>query len=150
MQTTVCSLTLKLGNLRSRQRHPKFALGDLETVVLRELWESKKSLSVKELRLMMPPHRQVAITTVATILDRLYRKGIVLRRLIKDGAPHYVYSAKFTEKEFKHAIVDNVMHTLLHSYNDVTIAYLANKMAEEENDHALSKYLDKLKIRVNK
>ena len=69
---------------------------------------------------------------------------------MKDGGPHYVYSAKLTEEEFKHAVVNNVMHTLLSSYNDVTIAYLSSKMAYEKNDHSLTKYLDRLRVRVHK
>jgi predicted transcriptional regulator len=93
---------MKLGILRPHQRDLKFALGDLEAIVLRELWESKDPLSVKEFQLKISHTRPVAVTTVATILDRLYRKGIVLRKLIREGGPHYVYSPRFTEDQFKH------------------------------------------------
>ena len=142
---------LKLANLRPHQRDLKFALGDLEAIVLRELWESKAPLSVKEFQVHITRVRPVAVTTVATILDRLYRKGIVQRKLVREGGPHYVYSPKFTEDQFKQEIVDNVMGTLLHSFNDVTVAYLANRMSpDKKNDAQLSKYLDRLRSKANK
>jgi len=142
---------LKLANLRPHQRDLKFALGDLEAIVLRELWESKTPLSVKEFQVQIARVRPVAVTTVATILDRLYRKGIVQRKLVREGGPHYVYSPKFTEDQFKHEIVDNVMGTLLHSFNDITVAYLANKMSSDrKNDTQLSKYLDRLRPKASR
>ena len=84
---------------------------------------------------------------MATILDRLYRKGVVSRELVRNGGPHYLYSAKLTEAEFKHAVVDNVMGTLLHSFNDVTVAYLADKMATSKPDEQriVAKYLKRLR-----
>lgn len=89
----------------------------------------------------------MAVTTVATILDRLHRKGVLSRELVKDGGPHYLYSAKLTEAEFKHAVVDNVMGTLLQSFNDVTVAYLAEKMAgsKPSDRRIVGKYLKRLR-----
>ncbi len=119
--------------------------------MLRELWESKTPLSVKEFQVQIARVRPVAVTTVATILDRLFRKGIVQRKLVREGGPHYVYSPKFTEDQFKHEIVDNVMGTLLHSFNDITVAYLANKMSSDrKNDTQLSKYLDRLRPKASR
>jgi predicted transcriptional regulator len=136
---------MKLGLLRPDQRDLKFALGDLEVIVLRELWESKTPLSVSEFQAKIFHSRPVAVTTVATILDRLYGKGIVSRKLIRKGGAHYVYSPRFTEKQFKHEVVDSVMSTLLHSFNDVTVAYLANRMSKNSDDDTqLSKYLERL------
>ena len=89
----------------------------------------------------------MAVTTVATILDRLHRKGVVSRELVKEGGPHYLYSAKLSEAEFKQAVVSNVMGTLLHSFNDVTVAYLAEKMGDPKaNDRrTVERYLEKLR-----
>ena len=124
----------------------RFALGDLEATVLQRLWETDGSLSVKEFQRKISKSRPVAVTTVATILDRLYRKGIVARQLIKEGGPHYVYSARVTEDQFKHVVVHNVMGALLRGFNDVTVAYLTDRMADGPEDRrVISKYLKKLK-----
>ena len=142
---------MKLHLLRPRQRDLEFVLGDLEAVALRQLWDAARPLSVREFQTRISKTRPVAVTTVATILDRLYQKGVVSRELIKDGGPHDLYSAKLTEAEFKHAVVDNVMGTLLHSFNDVTVAYLADKMTTSKPDdrRILDKYLNRLRSGSN-
>jgi predicted transcriptional regulator len=93
----------------------------------------------------------VAVTTVATILDRLHRKGVVSRELVKEGGPHYIYSPRLTEEEFKHVVVNNVMGALLRGFNEVTVAYLAEKMTDTPNDRkVMSKYLSRLKNEAQK
>ncbi|HKM78191.1 MAG TPA: BlaI/MecI/CopY family transcriptional regulator [Candidatus Bathyarchaeia archaeon] len=137
---------MKLQVLHPTNRDLRFALGDLEAIVLQRLWETDKSLSVKEFQRKISRSRPVAVTTVATILDRLYRKGIVARQLIKEGGPHYVYSARVTEDQFKHVVVHNVMGALLRGFNDVTVAYLTDRMADGPEDRkVISKYLKRLK-----
>ncbi len=137
---------MKLQVLHPTNRDLRFALGDLEAIVLQRLWETDGSLSVKEFQRKISRSRPVAVTTVATILDRLYRKGIVARQLIKEGGPHYVYSARVTEDQFKHVVVHNVMGALLRGFNDVTVAYLTDRMADGPEDRKIiSKYLKKLK-----
>lgn len=118
---------------------------------MRELWEAGRPLSVREFQARISKSRSAAVTTVATILDRLYRKGIVSRKLIREGGPHYMYSARLTEEEFKHAVVNNVMGSLLRGFNDVTVAYLAEKMTDSPGERkVISKYLSRLKSEAGK
>jgi predicted transcriptional regulator len=120
--------------------------------VLRQLWQVDKPVSVRDFQGMISRTHPIAVTTVATILDRLYQKGLVSRQLTRIGGPHYMYRARMTENEFKHAVVNNVMGTLLQSFNDVTVTYLAEKMSSDSpNDRRiLSKYLSRLKNRPGK
>ena len=137
---------MKLQVLRPTNRDLRFALGDLEAIVLHQLWQEDDSIPVKELQSKVARSHSVAVTTVATILDRLYRKGIVSRELAKDGGPHYLYSARLTEDQFKHAVVHNVMGALLRGFNDVTVAYLTDKMADRPEDRkVISRYLNRLR-----
>lgn len=140
---------MKLRSLRPNSRDIGFALGDLEAAVLRRLWQVDKPVSVRDFQGMISRTHPIAVTTVATILDRLYQKGLVSRQLTRIGGPHYMYKARMTENEFKHAVVNNVMGTLLQSFNDVTVTYLAEKMSSDSpNDRRiLSKYLSRLKNR---
>ena len=140
---------MKLRSLRPNSRDIGFALGDLEAAVLRRLWQVDKPVSVRDFQAMISRTHPIAVTTVATILDRLYQKGLVSRQLTRIGGPHYMYKARMTENEFKHAVVNNVMGTLLQSFNDVTVTYLAEKMSSDSpNDRRiLSKYLSRLKNR---
>lgn len=142
---------MKLQVLRPSNRDIRFALGDLEAALLRELWQTGQPLSVREFQEGISKSRPAAVTTVATILDRLYRKGIVSRRLVREGGPHYLYSARLTEDEFKNVVVHNVMGALLRSFNEVTVAYLTEKMADTPSDRkAISKYLSRLKKEAGK
>ena len=137
---------MRLQVLHPSSRDLRFALGDLEATVLRQLWESEEPLSVREFQGKISRNRPVAVTTVATILDRLHGKGIVSRELVKDGGPHYMYSARFSEDQFKDYVVRNVMGTLLRGFNDVTVAYLAERMADKPQDRkVIDKYLSRLK-----
>jgi predicted transcriptional regulator len=122
-------------------------LGDLESIVLRQLWETGKPISVKDFQAIVTERRPVAVTTVATTLDRLYRKGLVSRGLVREGGPHYLYKPRMTEEEFRYAVVDGVMGALLESFNDVTVAYLAQQIGtgRPEELRVLSKYLNKLR-----
>jgi predicted transcriptional regulator len=51
-------------------------LGPLETRLLELLWGQNDPLTVRDLRLASP---DLAYTTIMTTLDRLYRKGLLLR-----------------------------------------------------------------------
>ena len=137
---------MKLQVLHPTNNNLRFVLGDLEAIVLRQLWETESPLSVKEFQRKVSRSRPVAVTTVATILDRLYRKDMVSRQLKRKGGPHYVYSARMTEDQFKHVVVHNVMGALLRGFNDVTVAYLTDRMADRPEDRkVISKYLKRLK-----
>ncbi|MGD0550158.1 MAG: BlaI/MecI/CopY family transcriptional regulator [Candidatus Bathyarchaeia archaeon] len=129
------------------RRDLRFVLGDLESIVLRQLWETGKPISVKDFQAIVTERRPVAVTTVATTLDRLYRKGLVSRGLVREGGPHYLYKPRMTEEEFRYAVVDGVMGALLESFNDVTVAYLAQQIGtgRPEELRVLSKYLNKLR-----
>ena len=138
---------MKLLALHPRQRNLRFVLGGLEAIVLQQLWETDKPVSVRDFQAMVSDRRPVAVTTVATTLDRLYRKGLVSRELVREGGPHYMYKARMTEGEFRYAVVNGVMDALLESFNDVTVAYLAEKIGTKrpEDLRVLSKYLSRLR-----
>lgn len=136
---------MKLQVLRPKNRDIRFALGDLEAAVLQKLWEADGPMSVRDFQGKLSRSRPIAVTTAATILDRLHQKGLVSRKLVREGGPHYLYSARVTEEQFKHAVVDNVMGALLRGFNDVTVAYLAEKMANKPKDlRIISRYLSRL------
>ena len=61
------------------------ALGDLEREVMTVLWERYDPLTVREVHqeLARERHRDLAYTTVMTVLDRLAKKGMTQRE--RDG-----------------------------------------------------------------
>jgi predicted transcriptional regulator len=54
-------------------------LGELEAAILMTLWSSSAKLSVREVLGRIKRRPALAYTTVMTVLDRLYSKGLVAR-----------------------------------------------------------------------
>jgi len=68
------------------------SLGDLQSDILGSLQKLGKA-SVREVMEEIGGDRKIAYTTVSTVLDRLYRKGLVKRtKTIGRGGTRYLYS----------------------------------------------------------
>lgn len=65
-------------------------LGELERTVMDVLWETEKSVNANELRELLlersRPSKDLAVTTVLTVLSRLEKKGLVVRE--REIRPH--------------------------------------------------------------
>jgi predicted transcriptional regulator len=55
--------------------------GELEQAVMDILWSRAEALSVRDVHELLTPERDLAYTTVMTVLDRLAKKGLVVRNL---------------------------------------------------------------------
>lgn len=79
------------------------ALGDLEREVMTQLWAATAgSLTVRQVHERLSGHRELAYTTVMTVLDRLAKKGVVTREKA-DRA--YLYAAAQTREEMTAAVM---------------------------------------------
>ncbi|HEU4945605.1 MAG TPA: BlaI/MecI/CopY family transcriptional regulator [Kribbella sp.] len=58
-------------------------LGDLERLVMEQLWAADTALTVREVHDRLATSRDLAYTTVMTVLDRLAKKGLTERE--RDG-----------------------------------------------------------------
>jgi predicted transcriptional regulator len=56
-------------------------LGELEQAVMDILWNRPDPLSVRDVHELLAGDRDLAYTTVMTVLDRLAKKGFVVRNL---------------------------------------------------------------------
>jgi predicted transcriptional regulator len=57
--------------------------GELEAVIMDRLWELGRPMLVREMVDALGPDRELAYTTVMTVMDNLYRKGWLRRE--RDG-----------------------------------------------------------------
>jgi predicted transcriptional regulator len=55
------------------------ALGELEALVMRKVWDRGQPVTVREIVGDLQPERPVAYTTVMTVMDNLRRKGWLRR-----------------------------------------------------------------------
>jgi predicted transcriptional regulator len=58
---------------------PRF--GELEEQVMLRLWAANGPLAVRDVRELLLPERDLAYTTVMTVLDKLHKKGVLRRDL---------------------------------------------------------------------
>ncbi len=88
---------------REKWRARTSGLGPLETRLLEILWAREEAASVREVQLA---YHELAYTTIMTTLDRLYRKGLLIRE--RDGRA-FVYRPRCTRDQLLSELVfDNL------------------------------------------
>ncbi|MEO8632332.1 MAG: BlaI/MecI/CopY family transcriptional regulator [Chloroflexota bacterium] len=93
-------------------------LGPLETEVMGRLWK-RRSATVRDIVDDLGRSRELAYTTVMTIMGRLYTKGLLLRE--RDGKM-YVYRPAFTREEHRGRISRDLVRGLVDEFGDVALA----------------------------
>ena len=76
-------------------------LTELQIAIIRVLWERGEA-SVAEVCEALQPERGLAQTTIATLLSRLERRGVVARRAEQRS---YVYRARVSETDVRESMV---------------------------------------------
>jgi len=70
--------------------------GDLESAIMHVMWAADRPFAVRDVRERMSYRRPVAYTTVMTVMDILYRKGVLRRE--KDGRAWRYWPAEAREE----------------------------------------------------
>ena len=83
-------------------------LTELQLAILRVIWD-KGEATVQDIWEAMHSDRGLAQTTVATMLSRLERRGVVTRRA---ESRQYRYRAAVTEQEVQHSMVGELTERL--------------------------------------
>ena len=114
---------VKVKSIKVEKKGLEAILSPLETQVLNILWE-KKSARVKDIyKELRRRRKRVALTSVAVILDRLYNKGVVTRRIERGrGGGHYIYTSIPREK-FEESVIESTVNKLIENFGKVAINY---------------------------
>ena len=111
-------------------------LGPLEAKVLEALWSRGEPASVRDLQ---PAFPAIAYTTLMTTLDRLHRKGLLLRT--KQGRAFF-YQTRQTRQEFDSARVTEALRAAI-AQDGATLGPLMSFFVAAVDDHD-REALDKL------
>jgi BlaI family penicillinase repressor len=95
-------------------------LTPLELAIMKSLWR-RNSARVKDVQPDLLPDRDLAYTTVMTIMDRLFKKGI-LRRAKKSRA--HVYEPVYSEAEVRADAVSGLVNRFFDGSETRLKAYL--------------------------
>lgn len=100
------------------------SLGELEKEVMDILWEHK-NCSARDVLNRLQKERSLAYTTVATILQRLFDKGLVKRNDDKSG---FIYSPKLSKESYSKNIAQSFLKKFIDSFGDTAIASFADSI----------------------
>lgn len=111
-------------------------LGELESAVMGVVWKHWPT-TARDVCERMKGRRERAYTTIMTTMDRLHRKGLLLRQ--KDGLA-WRYEPVLSEREFGKALANSLAGRILSAHQDTALSAFVDAAANV--DEAL---LDRLR-----
>jgi BlaI family penicillinase repressor len=102
-------------------RPPKEIPPPLELECLKALWEIGEG-NVRAVQSQIEPRRKLAYTTVMTLLDRLAKKGAVIRR--KDGRA-FLYMPQLDRETLRRKAIQELMDSLFDNSSELLLRYLS-------------------------
>jgi predicted transcriptional regulator len=115
------------------------SLGALEREVMELAW-TRDEISVREACASL--RSAVAYTTVMTTMDRLFKKGLLARRLVRRA---FVYRAAATRQELEGAVAAELVQSLLQRDGSEPLPILSSLVdAVSDRDRALLDELERL------
>ncbi|GAB1691635.1 BlaI/MecI/CopY family transcriptional regulator [Krasilnikovia sp. M28-CT-15] len=110
-------------------------LGDLEREVMTQLWDAGEPLTVRQVHERLSRERDLAYTTVMTVLDRLAKKGVV-RQQRADRAYRYL-PAQSREEMTAALMMDALSATPDGEPRDAALAHFLGRLAPAKLTAAL-------------
>jgi predicted transcriptional regulator len=99
---------------------PTHTLTDLQLAILRHLWAQGEA-TVAEIWEALYDERGLAQSTLATVLSRLEKRGVVTHRT---QARQYVYRACITEADARHSMVSELTERLFEGDVPALVSHL--------------------------
>lgn len=100
------------------------SLGELEKRAMDIVWE-KKQCTTRDVLIILEKEKRLAYTTVATILQRLYDKGLLSR---KESIAGHMYSPKVSKDIYTKNVAQSFLKNFINSFGDIAIASFANSV----------------------
>ncbi len=112
-------------------------LGSLQLEVMRTLW-AKGRATTAEVQQALAPTRPLAYTTLATVLGRLERQGIVVRC---DEGRAAVYEPAVSESDVGHSVVSDLLARLFAGRPSELVSHLLESQTIDSAELARIKSL---------
>lgn len=122
----------------------KSKLGPLELTIMQLMWENHSS-TVREIYEMLSKKRKIALTTVSTTMNRLFKKGLLTREIqTGKGGLFYNYKVKETKKGFENKLSKNLANQIVKSYGNMASMKIIQEISKNYNEKELNKLLEEL------
>ncbi len=123
-------------------------LGDLERAVMDHLWGADQPQTVREVHQALCVHRDLAYTTVMTVLQRLARKNLVVQ--IRDDRAHRYAPTHGRDELVAGLMVDALAQASSSGDREAALVHFVERVGADEADamrRALAELEDKHRIR---
>jgi predicted transcriptional regulator len=122
-------------------------LGDLEADIMEVIW-ARGQATVHDVHERLAADRELAYTTVMTVMSRLADKGLLEKW--KDGAA-YVYVPAASKEEFTRRTVGTVLSELLDDFTAPVMSQFVDLVGEQDDSaiEALAKAIEEKRKRAD-
>lgn len=107
------------------------ALGPLESAVMDRIWK-RGPATVRDLVDDLSRTRDIAYTTVMTVMVRLHGKGLLQR---ERTGKNYVYRASFSRDEHRARLTRDLARDLVSQFGDAALAAFSAELDEVDAAH---------------
>lgn len=106
-------------------------LGDLEAEIMETIWQKGRAVTVREIYEELRNRRNIAYTTVMTIMSRLAEKELLSKT---QESNYYLYSPVYSREEFTDRVVSLVLDGLLAEFSQPVLSHLVDKIQDEDEE----------------
>ncbi|MEW5784609.1 MAG: BlaI/MecI/CopY family transcriptional regulator [Bacillota bacterium] len=104
-------------------------LGSLESEIMDVIWRKDAEVCVRDVLETLAGNREIAYTTVMTIMGRLANKKLLERRKVGNA---FFFKAVLTREAFTEAMVGSVIDDLLTDFSDATLACFMHRVRNRD------------------
>jgi predicted transcriptional regulator len=133
-------------NFRSSNKGLGKVLGHLEEEIMDVLW-TRGEATGKEVLVDIRRNREIAYTTVLTVVERLTKKGLVKKT---KGAGGYVFAPVYTKTEFAQGASREVLEGVIELWRGPAVASFVDILARRDPGELdrLSKLIEEKKTEL--
>lgn len=122
---------VKINKIRLNKRGLELFLSPLESDVISILFR-KNEAKVREIHNILKRKKNVALTSIAVILDRLYKKGLVKRKMENGkGGIHYIYSTSESKTDIEKSIIESSINKLIDVFGPSAVNYFDERFSKK-------------------
>ncbi|WP_217708388.1 BlaI/MecI/CopY family transcriptional regulator [Nonomuraea rhodomycinica] len=104
-------------------------LGELESTIMDRMWSYRRPASVRDVLEDLRREREIAYTTVMTVMDKLHTKGLLKREAVGKA---YIYRPVSSKEAYT---ADLMRESLARSGNQAaTLVHFLERLTPEEAD----------------
>ncbi len=115
-----------------RKRGLRRLLGDLESEVMEIVWKSAGPVTVRQVHQAISRQRELAYTTVMTVMGRLAEKGLLTRR--EGDGPALVYEPALSREDFLLGATKSILKALLTDFSAPTMTQLVELLGDQSDE----------------